>query len=577
MKGLGIIIISLALTLAFLVAGCAGDTAHDRLERIGRLADSDPKAAAVALDSVDAATLSEGDRNLHTLVGIKIADKNYQTHTSADEIERVIEYFGRHGEGSRYAEALYYGGRVNADLGDYPRALAYYQSALGELPENTADLNLRANVLSQLARSQMRVRSHNLATPCLEQSIAIDRQLGDTVNLVNDIQMLGANLLHLKKYGEARTTFAEGLRIAHILRDTNLMARNRMYLAAIHAEKEVYDSALLLIRGIPEKMSDTYRFAGMVYAAMIYRASGIPDTAFMYAYEVAHEQNTRNRRAALEILLSPELRDYVPTDSLYRHIGKYIEENEAYMEENGNSYAQLQNAVYNYSTHRERYNRAVRDKDISDLIALSLGILCLVLIILLLFILIRDRRRNMTASAHKDKHISEACGSPDETECENRNEEESLSLTRGLYLNSTQMRQREEMIRALLEKCGEMDGPPAPFPEITSSEPYMEIVRKLGKSITPKTYTTLTEELVDVVVRSSSDFEERLRILMGGRLKSGQLAFASLIRSGFTNTQIAEIISVQRNTVTARYKSIGETIFGRNCDTKLVRTAICIM
>ena len=61
---------------------------------------------------------------------MKIADKNYVTHTSDSLILRVIDHEESHKGDGRYAEALYYGGRVYSDLGDYPTSLKYFQQSL---------------------------------------------------------------------------------------------------------------------------------------------------------------------------------------------------------------------------------------------------------------------------------------------------------------------------------------------------------------------------------------------------------------------------------------------------------------
>lgn len=568
-------LISITFLLALLATAC-GQPKRDNLTRIIRLAETDLRGAAAALDSVDFASLSQGDRHLFSLAEIKIADKSYQKQPSAKAIDDVITYFEHHCDDPLYAEALYYGGRVYSDLGDYPQALIYFQAALKQLPENTSDPNLRANVLSQLARAEMRVRAFDIANPYLEQVIAIDRQTGDTVSLVNDLQMLGANLLHMKKYDPARRAFTDGLRLASAIRDTNLMARNKMYLAAIFHEEERHDSALMLIRGLPKKMSDSYRYAAMVYAADIYRVSGKPDTAFIYASEVIRARDTRNRRAAYEILLSAELQGFVPQDSLYSYISRYVAENERYMQENGNSGAQLQNAVYNYSAHQQRYKQAITEKGRSDGIALVLGLVCLCLITSAIVFAIRDRRVRSNTNVKTQTPETTGSGMEDETEDGNGRIDEG-SQQRGRHLSFEELSQREVVISELLGKCAGYDNVPGPNPAITSSAPCREIVRKLGGDKIDRSYEQLSKELSDVVEGCCVGFQERLRTLMGGRLKNSHLIFAALVKSGFTNQQISEILSLQRNTISSRFKTMGETIFGRNCESKLVRTAIMLL
>lgn len=133
-----------------LMAVCCGRTSHDhRLERIWGYVSDKPKEAMAALDSIDVTSMSEADRAFYNLIGIKAKDKAYVLHTSDSLILTVIDHYSRHKEDGLYAEALYYGGRVYSDLGDYPTGLHYFQEALDLLPENTPHLRLRGMSLAK--------------------------------------------------------------------------------------------------------------------------------------------------------------------------------------------------------------------------------------------------------------------------------------------------------------------------------------------------------------------------------------------------------------------------------------------
>lgn len=124
--------------MSLLVAICACSTGkHDaRLDMVDRLAAESPRSALDSLAAIERDILSEADSHYYDLLTIKCADKAYITHTSDSLILNVIDWYAEHKSGHLYPEALYYGGRVYSDLGDYPTALKYFQDALDEVEDN---------------------------------------------------------------------------------------------------------------------------------------------------------------------------------------------------------------------------------------------------------------------------------------------------------------------------------------------------------------------------------------------------------------------------------------------------------
>ncbi|MDE6557361.1 MAG: amino acid ABC transporter permease, partial [Duncaniella sp.] len=109
-----------------LLAGCTqGPKSDPRLMRAGSLAADSPHEALAVLDSVCPDSLSKADRYRYDFLTVKASDKAFVTHTSDSLILGVMAYAESHPSAIPYAEALYYGGRVYSDLGDYPTALSY--------------------------------------------------------------------------------------------------------------------------------------------------------------------------------------------------------------------------------------------------------------------------------------------------------------------------------------------------------------------------------------------------------------------------------------------------------------------
>ncbi len=141
------------IIILMLLCGCSGHTPDERLARIAGIVSDSPGEALAALDSIDPGSLPEADRHYHDFHTVKANDKAYNRHTSDSLILDVIDYYESHQSTGLYPEALYYGGRVYSDLGDYPTAIFYYQKSLGNInDDDMSSLHLKGNVTSQLGR-----------------------------------------------------------------------------------------------------------------------------------------------------------------------------------------------------------------------------------------------------------------------------------------------------------------------------------------------------------------------------------------------------------------------------------------
>ena len=110
----------------------------------------------------------------------------------------VVRYETNHRNNGRYPEALYYAGRVNSDLGDYPRALSFYQSALDAITEKDDKDELTATVSSQYGWLLTQMNLYEEAMPYVKTSLNISKEKKDTVNIINDLQLLGCIYLKIR-------------------------------------------------------------------------------------------------------------------------------------------------------------------------------------------------------------------------------------------------------------------------------------------------------------------------------------------------------------------------------------------
>lgn len=198
------------ITSLLLMAVCCTRPVDKRLEAINTYLNENPAQAIdmrSALDSIDSSTLSESDKTYKDLLTIKIRDLNFESHPSDSLIKRVLNYVNSHQNVPYYCEALYYGGRVYHNLGDYPTALSYYQKTLSQIRTCSDSAMMLGKIYAQMGGLLDRMRLYDEAIPIYEKVIEQDKIRGDSVNEVNDLVYLGNIHLRRKNPMEAKNTF----------------------------------------------------------------------------------------------------------------------------------------------------------------------------------------------------------------------------------------------------------------------------------------------------------------------------------------------------------------------------------
>lgn len=147
----GIVVLFLLLLLS---ASCrrAVPGYPPQMVRAVRLMEPRPDSALHLLDSLAPLVpqLPEEARMYHALLTIKAKDKLYIKATSDTLINRIVEFYEKHGNRERLVEACYLQGGAYRDLEDAPRAIAVYQRA-AELGKKYASDTLNGRIYGQMA------------------------------------------------------------------------------------------------------------------------------------------------------------------------------------------------------------------------------------------------------------------------------------------------------------------------------------------------------------------------------------------------------------------------------------------
>lgn len=561
--------------LSGFVWSCGVEYPHQGLTDIESIIDKRkaPREALARLEEIDRSRLSTADRHYYDLLLIKAHDKAYDDHDSDSLICDVIAWYDEHRYDPRYAEALYYGGRVCSDLGDFPRALKYYEEALDRLPEGT-NISLKSAVLSQLGRLLKKLRLRNEAIPYLEESINLGIELGDTTNLVYDYQLLSAVYRSIKDYENADRYLALSWDHSKHLPDSirAIIQGDRAVLKYIEKDN---DSALILIRSVIERIP-RYPQVGrdyfMAYASEIYQQAGILDTARIYALASIRSENLSYKISGYKTMLSPELISFIPKDSIIIYVNEYSRAVDASRNENAMMAGVIQNTLYNYSHYHNR-NEELNDENsrlYGRVVVLVLLLGALSVSVWYMTLLYR-RYRNALGNKSREAEAMEA----DSMEKKSRLATLEQTLAE---LEGELDRYRTEYVRISYSGTEE-DRDAQISATIDRLKTHVSDARRtINDGATTDGYRMLRSALEEGRVLGDADpawqsvresvdaispgFHDALTALSGGRLRREDYQLACLIRLGINSADSSRLLGLVKSAISYRRRQLCKRVFG---------------
>lgn len=570
------------LTLLAASIGCSRQP-DTRLTRIAASVSDHPERALQRLDSINPDDLPESDRHFYDFLTVKARDKASLPHASDSLILDVIDYYSAYQSDPIYPEAIYYGGRVYYELGDYPTALQYFQQALdnpGQAPDTT-DLKNRLN--SQLGGLLGNLRLYDRAIPYFSQMLKDKMDEQDSIGIVYAQQDLGTtyyNLGTLSDIDSIRTDLlnkADSILTRSLDYAVNLPntfeANSRIYLAAVNHAKRDFTSAVNLIRHTPDQVKPIQRNVALAYAADIYLDAGIMDTAYMYAHELIVSEDITNKKTGYRIILSPEFRHTLHPDTLNQYYTDYKNLLEAYFDDNPNEQALMQESLYNYKLHeRERLKEHAANERLRWIIA---GIVILALIALSTMLFIKNRDKATIIQLRNDldrlQKLKLQLPSPVETSAV-ANSPDTGSTESDIIDNVPILREklRNELI-ALYEQSKSQKISPV----ILNSNIYFQITGILseGKHIDDETF----DELKRTVLQASPKFIDNLKILTQNKLTEIDLQTALLIKCGFRPSEMTVLFARSNGAIIHRRNTLATKVFGHTESVDVVNGIIRLL
>lgn len=536
---------------------CCGEMSNRaHLNTINSIAETDGRLALSMLDSVKDRDYSTSDRMYYDLLTVKSRDKAYIDHENDSLIKRVISYYEAT-EDEEYAEALYYGGRVYSDLGDYPTSLRFYQRALDELPADARNLHVRGNVISQLGRLLIEMRLYSQAVPYLEEVIEIDKIEGDSFNLAFDYELLELDYFNQKDYEKAEFYIKKALSVGKNL-DRKYKNVFLVEYAEILSKLGQNDSALQVIRSIVyDNIKEVSSFE-KISASNVYYNNNIFDTAFYYAREIVRSNNPNNKQSAYDMLLKPEIQQMIPIDTLlfyYKDYNKVVEE---YFNRHDSQQVLMQTSMYNYELHERESQRAKKSRQLMFNCLLVSIILILLLSIAVLYSRFREKSR-MVEMRDAQLYIEELKLQIDRLNSREKESASALQISTGTFDSdeASLEKMRKELI-SMAENSDLVDS----MSDFKTTEIYDVLSQKIEEDRVVIENKDLMKQVEGAILLKSPKFKSNLYTLSRGKLTEIEYKTCMLIKLGFKPTRLAALIGLTKGSVSSRREGIGIKILG---------------
>ena len=174
----------LFILIAAVLSSCCkkeNETLLYKLDSIKAMGDTLPREAMRSLDSIKPLFAEETEymQNKLALLEIRLRDKAYITHTSADTIKNLCSYFDKSGTDKERQEAYYYMGSVYRDLNDYPNAIVGFLKS-ASVAENSINIDaaIWENSYSQLSHIYRQQLNYNDALNVILKGVSVAEKFG---------------------------------------------------------------------------------------------------------------------------------------------------------------------------------------------------------------------------------------------------------------------------------------------------------------------------------------------------------------------------------------------------------------
>lgn len=554
------------LIFCLLLANCTNHDTCNSLDEINLKIPENPASALSFLDSIDTDLLNDECKAIHALLCVKANDKSYTKHASDSAIQIAVKYFTEHPDRTITPEALYYGGRVYSDLGDYMTSLDYFQQALQLLPEGTDNKTLRGNVLSQTGRLLMNIGMFSKSIQYIKDVISLDEEILDTINLAYDNRLLGDVFSHIHEFDSAYFYYEQSIRHIHSL-PKEFEAETKVCIADCKYEEGKVAEALSLIRPAIPHVTQEFEGYTLANAANIYYKANIFDSAYMYSKKLVSDTNISNRKTGYKIMLSQELREYLPQDSIQYLLYDYKNVIEQTFFNRDTNETLIQNAYFDYSQHaKKRYEAELKSRNLT-IIILIITILLFVALTIAIYIYYNNKNKifKLQNTINKLTRLTESINN---NTIENNQESVFSEIEPNIIKSPSTYKATKESLTQkiddILNNIRDSTSTQCPVSHsILQSEAYASICEYINrKEIIPISAEHLWQDLGKAILLDSPDFIRHIQLLYGENIDEYNFKIIVSIKCGITSAQSSRLLGRSKSTINYRRMAISSKILG---------------
>jgi hypothetical protein len=345
-----------------------------------------------------------------------------------------------------------------------------------------------------------------------------------------------------------------------------------MYLAAVKYNSGDIDSALILIRNVPQHINAISRCCALAYAADIYQKANIQDTAFYYARELINSKDFVYSKIGYQVLLSNNNMSRLTKDSLIEYISRYRDIIETYLTQHESQEALMQHSFYNYNIQRQQRLKAEQSQ--LNMRRVIVCILFIVIVLIALLLYTKNREKNHLLKLHKaldDVMLTRQLLD----QLNQANEKTPVTEIISSSDKSKDLREQLKTELLTIQRSGSLN---IVTPQIiVDSLAYDKLQIYISQNRIITDSNPIWKDIEDIVIKSSTEFKHRLQLLTGGKLKTDDYHLALLIKCGVTPTQLIPLIGKTKGTISYRREMLCYRIFGEKLGAKVMDDIIRLL
>ncbi len=336
----------------------------------------EPEEALALLATLerDMQTAPEASQRYYQLLCLKAADKAYVTHTSDSLILDLVNYYENGGDERLLADAYYYAGRVYRDLGDTPKALAYFQRSL-----EAEDDEVNPALYAQIGEVFFEQSLYPQALEMYREAYRLDSLAADTIGAILDLRDIAFTHRVQHQPDSALIYLQRAEQLASQCGDDASISLINAQLAALYSRMGRTEEALPLIEEALPQAGRQDRFALLdIYANILLRQDDL-DRAEPYFEEMTEASDLQVQLDAYNGLAQIAARKHRTEDYL-TYFDQYRLLSDSLRRVTATESVSRMNALYSYQQY-ERENAQLKLQSQKRLLLL-LGVLALAVILI---------------------------------------------------------------------------------------------------------------------------------------------------------------------------------------------------